>query len=70
MYQVVAVLQGNEHILMDIRDEAYILEVPKLTLQINNAGMFTFSIHPTHPEAKSIVPLVTIVKVYKTDYRP
>ncbi len=69
MYQVVAVLQGNEHILMDIRDEEYILEVPKLTLQINNAGMFTFSIHPTHPEAKSIVPLVTLVKVYKTDYR-
>ncbi len=69
MYQVVAVLQGREHVLMDIRDEAYILEVPRLTLQINNAGMFTFSIHPTHPEAKSIVPLITLVKVYKTDYR-
>ena len=69
MYRVVAVLNGTEHTLMDIRDEKYMLTEPKLTLQINNAGIFTFSIYPTHPEVKSIISLVTIVKVYKTDYR-
>ncbi len=52
MYQVVAVLQGNEHVLLDVRDERYILETPKLTLQMNNAGVFVFNIHPTHPEFK------------------
>ena len=69
MYQVVAVLQGNEHVLLDVRDERYILETPKLTLQMNNAGVFVFNIHPTHPEFKCLVPLITIVKVYKTDCR-
>lgn len=69
MYQVIAVMQGKEHVLLDIRDERYMLEAPKLTLQINNAGAFVFNIHPTHPEFKCLVPLITIIKVYKTDCR-
>lgn len=69
MYQVVSVLDGVEHILMDLRDENYILENPRLTLQINSYGVFTFDIHPTHPEISSIVPLVALIRVYKTDYK-
>ncbi len=67
MYKVLSLIDGTEHTLMDIRDEKYVLETPKLTLQINNAGLFTFSIHPTHPEIGSIIPLLSLVKVYKTD---
>ena len=67
MYQVLSLVDGVEHILMDTRDEKYVLGTPKLTLQINNAGLFTFSIHPTHPEIGSIIPLVSVIKVYKTD---
>ncbi len=67
MYQVISLVDGTEHTLMDTRDEKYVLGTPKLTLQINNAGLFTFSIHPTHPEIGSIIPLVSIIKVYKTD---
>ena len=67
MYQVISVIDGIEHILMDTRDEKYVLGTPKLLLQINNAGLFTFSIHPTHPEIGSIIPLISIIKVYKTD---
>ena len=69
MYQVISLVNGVEHILMDIRDDKYILGTPKLTLQINNAGMFTFSIHPTHPEISSLIPLVSVIKIYKTDHR-
>lgn len=69
MYQVVSVLGGVEHVLMDLRDEDYILENPKLTLQINNPGVFTFDVHPTHPEISSIVPLVALIRVYKTDHK-
>ena len=69
MYQVVSVLDGIEHILMDLRDENYILENPRLTLQINSPGVFVFNVHPTHPEISSIVPLVSLIKVYKTDYK-
>lgn len=65
MYQVVCVLDGKEHILMDQRDEEYTIDTPKLTLQINSAGSFEFKIHPTHPEIRSIKPLVSLVKVYK-----
>lgn len=69
MYQVVSVLDGIEHTLMDLRDEDYTLKDPKLTLQINSPGVFTFNVHPTHPEISSIVPLVSLVKVYKTDHK-
>lgn len=69
MYHVVSVLDGIEHTLMDIRDEDYMLEDPRLTLQINSPGVFTFNVHPTHPEISSIVPLVSLVKVYKTDHK-
>ena len=65
MYQVVCILAGKEHILMDMRDEEYTIDTPKLTLQLNSAGSFEFKIHPTHPEISSIKPLVSLVKVYK-----
>ncbi len=68
MYRVIALLNGVEHTLMDIRDERYMLEEPVLIMQLNNAGGFSFNIHPTHPEIKNLIPLKTIVKVYKTDY--
>lgn len=67
MYQVVCVLDGKEHILMDMRDEDYTIESPKLTLQLNSAGSLEFKIHPTHPEIDSIRPLVSLIKVYKTN---
>ncbi len=68
MYQVISLVNGVEHTLMDARDDRYKLGTPKLTLQLNNAGMFTFSIHPKHPEISSVISLVSVIKIYKTDY--
>lgn len=65
MYQVICLLNGQEHILMDMRDEDYTIGSPKLTLQLNAAGSFEFIIYPNHPEFKSIVPLISLIKVYK-----
>lgn len=65
MYQVICLLNGQEHILMDMRDEDYTIGSPKLTLQLNAAGSFEFVIYPNHPEFKSIVPLISLIKVYK-----
>lgn len=65
MYQVISTVNGLDHILMDVRDEEYILGTPKLTLQLNAAGVFTFTIHPTHPEIHSIIPLVSMIKIFK-----
>ena len=67
MYQVVCILDEKEHILMDMRDEDYTIDSPKLTLQLNGAGSFEFKILPTHPEIDSIRPLVSLIKVYKTN---
>lgn len=65
MYQVVCYLDGKEHVLLDPRDENYILDTPKLTLQVNSAGSMTFKIYKTHPEFTSIKPLLSIIKVYR-----
>ena len=67
MYQIICVSDGREHILMDMRDEEYILDSPKLTLQINGVGALTFKIYPSHPEIGSIRPLTSIIKVYKAN---
>lgn len=65
MYQVINAVDGAEHVLLDLRDEKYILASPKLTLQINGAGSFEFTIASTHPEAGSIKTLTSVIKVYR-----
>lgn len=65
MYQIICITDGSEHVLMDMRDEDFILQSPVLKLEINGAGSLSFKIFPTHPEIHSIKPLVSIIKVYK-----
>lgn len=65
MYQIICITDGSEHVLMDMRDEDFILQSPILKLEINGAGSLSFKIFPTHPEIHSIKPIVSIIKVYK-----
>lgn len=65
MYQIICITDGEEHVLMDMRDDEYTVQSPILTLQLNGVGSLQFTIHPDHPEVDCIKTLTSIVKVYK-----
>lgn len=65
MYRVICDTYGKEYVLMDLRDEQYSLINPVLTIGLNIAGTFTFSIPPTHPNRNCIVKLASKIKVYR-----
>ena len=50
---------------MDLRDEQYTLIDPVLTLGLNLAGTFTFTMPPNHPNHDCIVKLSSKIKVYR-----
>lgn len=65
MYQIICITDGKEHVIMDMRDDEYIVQSPVLTLEINGVGSLKFTIYPNHPEFDCIKTLKSIVKVYK-----
>ena len=65
MYRVICDTYGKEYVLMDLRDEQYTLINPVLTIGLNIAGAFTFTIPPTHPNRNCIVKLASKIKVYR-----
>lgn len=65
MYRVICETYGKEYVLMDLRDEQYSLINPVLTVGVNIAGSFTFTIPPTHPNYNCIVKLVSKIKVFR-----
>lgn len=54
-------------VLHDIRDPSYTLRSPKLTLELNKTGSFSFEILPTHPRANGIKRLSSIITVEQDD---
>lgn len=54
-------------VLHDIRDPSYTLRSPKLTLELNKTGSFSFEILPTHPHANGIKRLSSIITVEQDD---
>lgn len=53
------------YLLHDPRLPDYILADPTLTMEVNKAGSFTFTIYPTHPSVSHIVKLSSVVSVYQ-----
>ena len=53
--------------IYDIRDEELVLIEPKLSLELNKAGSFTFKIHPTHPEYENLKAMTSIIRVFQDD---
>lgn len=49
--------------LYDLRDERLVLADPKVELQENSAGSFTFTILPTHPHYDSIKKMKSVIRV-------
>ena len=48
-------------------DSQYLISDPKLTMEINHAGSFTFNIPPIHPLYSSLVNLRTIIVRFRED---
>lgn len=61
MYQVYA----NGKLLHDYSLDDYRLTAATLTLELGKTGSFEFTLYPNHPAFDSIVPMRSIVTVYK-----
>lgn len=58
----------DSFILYDDRIENLKIFKPKVELELNKAGEFTFSIYPDHPYYNYIYKLKSIITVYQDDY--
>lgn len=64
MYQVYC----DEALIYDTRIESLKLVNPKLDLELNKTGSFTFTIYPSHPHYGQLRKLKSIIRVYSNDY--
>lgn len=60
-------IEANKKIIYDYRTEKLQVFNPKLGLEANTTGSFTFKIYPNHPFFSEIEKLKTIIKVYQDD---
>lgn len=63
MYQVYC----DDKLIYDTRIEELKLKNPKLDLEVNKTGSFTFTIYPSHPEYNTLKKLKSIIKVFHDD---
>lgn len=64
MYRIICETDGNVYPLLDLRDEAYTLQEPKLTLELNKTGSLTFYMNIKHPNYGCIKKITSIISVY------
>ena len=60
-------LDGQLAYSTDMADESTVIESPKLSLEVNNAGTFDFVIYPTHYLYNSLHKMKTTVQVFWDD---
>ena len=58
----------DEFLIHDTRISNLNIISPKLSLELNKTGSFTFTIYPTHPYFNKLYKLKSIIKVYQDDY--
>ena len=58
----------DEHLLYNGVSEKYKIFNPKVTLELNKVGSFTFTIYPNHPNFDKLYKLKSIIKIYKDNY--
>ena len=63
MYRVI--LDGND--ILNFQDKRYVLLKPSLEMEINTAGSFTFSMHPSHSFYDNLGLIVPTVEVYEDE---
>ena len=64
MYQVYC----DSYLIYDTRVENLKLVNPKLDLELNKTGSFTFTIYPSHPHYARLQKLKSIIQVYSNGY--
>lgn len=64
MYQVYC----DEHLIFDTRNDDLNIISPRLDLELNKTGSFTFSIYPSNPHYDKLKKLKSIIKVYQDNY--
>lgn len=57
----------DDHLLYDDNFDKYKIESPKLELELNKAGKFTFSIYPNHPYYGLLKKMKSIMTVYQNE---
>lgn len=63
MYRVI--LDGND--ILNFQDKRYVLLKPSLEMEINTAGSFTFSMHPSHSFYDDLGLIVPTIEVYEDE---
>lgn len=64
MYQVYC----DEYLIFDTRNDELNIVNPKLDVELNKTGSFTFTIYPSHVHYSRLKKLKSIIKVYQDDY--
>lgn len=47
------------------QDRRYVLLTPQLSMELNTAGSFQFTMHPSHTHYSSVKPLTSIIEVFE-----
>lgn len=63
MYRVI--LDGND--ILNFQDKRYLLLNPALEMEVNTAGSFTFSMHPSHTFYSDLSLLIPTIEVYEDE---
>ena len=58
----------DEYLIHDTRISNLDIISPKLSLELNKTGTFTFTIYPSHPYFDKLKKLKSVIKVYQDDY--
>lgn len=49
------------------QDRRYVLLTPQLSMELNTAGSFQFTMHPSHPHYSDVKPLTSIIEVFEDE---
>lgn len=58
----------DDYLIFDSKMESLKIFDPKVDLELNKTGSFTFSIYPSHPYFNMLKRLKSIIRVYQGDY--
>lgn len=64
MYRIVCRTDGKEYPILDFRDKDYMVQSPKLTLELNKTGSLVFYMNCSHPNYGCIKKITSILSVY------